>query len=204
MPAVVLLAALFLVLLAVLAAVAFKLLAARDAQGNVTAPGCLNGCAIALVLALLGGLGAATFLAAAGAIAGEGPLREIGRELRERKRVRDEGRDAERNAPQPREAETREERTDGSLRVVLESPGHVDVPPELLRSLEQAGVAAELELLVDHLADESGHDVTLVEIALPASERDLGELERTFEEVLRDPERNGGSEFVLRRIEELR
>jgi hypothetical protein len=207
--AVVILAGLFLLLLIVLALVAFKMLGARDAQGNVTAPGCINGCAVALALTLLGVVGAVTFVAASAAIAGTG---KVGQELRDL--ARREREVAERRAEEAQErreerdehAESEEESGEAVafFRIVLESRDHVEVPQPLLDAISEAGAGNEFEISVEHLFDESGNDVTLVELTVPAEGRDLEELERAISEVLSDPARKGDSDFELRRADELR
>jgi hypothetical protein len=218
--AVVVLAGLFLLLLVVLAFVAFKTLAARDASGNVTAPGCLNGCAVAAALTALGVLGIFTFAAAVAAIGAKGPLAQEVRKIVERQRERAE---QEHDRAVRREREEREWGEEGRerveqaldepseraapsgprLRVVLEARDHVEVPEELLESLSEAGAGEDFEVVLDHLVDESGNDVTLVELTMPAEGRDLNEIERAVAEVLDDPERNGDSDFELRQVEVL-
>ena len=218
--AVVVLAGLFLLLLVVLAFVAFKTLAARDASGNVTAPGCLNGCAVAAALTVLGLLGIFTFVAGVAAIAGKGPVAQELRRMAERERERAEHEHDRAVRREREERELNEERGANAeealgepveraapsgprLRVVLEARDHVEIPEELLESLSEAGAGEDFEVVLDHLVDESGNDVTLVELTMPAEGRDLNEIERAFAEVLADPERNGDSDFELRRTEVL-
>lgn len=212
------LAGLFLVLLIVLALVAFKMLGARDAQGNLTAPGCLNGCLVSLALVLLGFVGAATFVAASAAIAGSGPigeeLRDLARrereraerrsdEARQRRAERDERRD-EQGPRGPGSEESGAEESGAYVRIVLEARDHVEVPQPLLDAISEAGAGGDFEVTVEHLVDESGADVTVVELTVPGDGRDLGELERAVAEILEDPARNGDSDFELREVRDLR
>src|SRR5262245_35388430 len=60
--------ALFLLVLAGVSFAAVKLFTARDANGNVTAPGCLLGCATGLALAVVALLGLTAFVLGAVAI----------------------------------------------------------------------------------------------------------------------------------------
>ncbi len=61
----ILLALAFLVLLSVLAVVVVRFATTRDAEGRLTPPGCMAGCAVALALSLLGAAGLAVFAGAA-------------------------------------------------------------------------------------------------------------------------------------------
>jgi hypothetical protein len=82
MPALSLLAAAFLVLLACLGWVALRVFAARNDKGELTAPGCLNGCAFAVVLAGLGAVGLGTLVVGAFVAATPPEVRETFRDVR--------------------------------------------------------------------------------------------------------------------------
>ena len=82
MPALSLLAAAFLVLLACLGWVALRVFAARNDKGELTAPGCLNGCAFAVVLAGLGAVGLGTLVVGAFVAATPPEVRETFRDRR--------------------------------------------------------------------------------------------------------------------------
>jgi hypothetical protein len=76
-----LLALAFLALLGCLAFAAVKVFGAKNAEGRVSAPGCLGGCAMALVLTLLGVAGLATFLVAAAVATSSPEMNEAAREI---------------------------------------------------------------------------------------------------------------------------
>lgn len=82
MPALSLLAAAFLVLLASLGWVALRVFAARNDKGELSAPGCLNGCAFAALLAGLGALGLGTLVVGAFVAATPPEVRETVRDVR--------------------------------------------------------------------------------------------------------------------------
>lgn len=121
----ILLAVAFLLLLGALAVAAVRFASPRDAEGRRSAPGCLAGCAVALVLSLLGLAGLAVFTGAAALVAapteefrddlreaahdvGDG-LRELGQELRENsEEVRRELREELDNARRARRERERE------------------------------------------------------------------------------------------------
>ncbi len=136
----ILLAFAFLLLLGALAVAAVRFASPRDAEGRRSAPGCLAGCAVALVLSLLGLAGLAVFTGAAALVAapteefrddlreaahdvGDG-LRELGQELRENSEdLRRELREELDNARRARRERERERERDNESETTPDEPG---------------------------------------------------------------------------------
>lgn len=136
----ILLAVAFLLLLGALAVAAVRFASPRDAEGRRSAPGCLAGCAVALVLSLLGLAGLAVFTGAAALVAapteefrddlreaardvGEG-MRELGQELRENSEdLRRELREELDNARRARRERERERERDNESETTPDEPG---------------------------------------------------------------------------------
>ena len=176
----------FLLLLSVLALVAWKLLAAKDAQGNRSTPGCLLGGLTGLTLGCFGLVGLVTFIVGAVAITSAHSVHEL---VRTKDGVKfGVVRDAqERIHREPHRA----------LHVLLEWKGHAEPAEELVRKLTELCEAVDANIVADYEQNEAGEDVTRVDIALPIGDNDLRELEEGLREALPDLSLEQGVEVEL-------
>ena len=182
---------LFLLLLIALGFASIKLFGARDDKGSLTAPGCLGGCAIAGALAVIGVLGLAAFVAAVVAISSAESFRRATKNLPELKigAWRDHGAHIRRVEGFP-------------LHLVLEWKGHSDPTEALLHKLEEAGAGGDILVTAEYMSDENGEPVTVVDLALRASERDAQGLEQALREIRPDLDLSQGIQVILRKVEE--
>lgn len=184
------LSALFLLLLAGLAFASVKLFGARDAQGQLSAPGCAGGCLMAGVLSLMALLGLIAFIAGATAMSASRSASELLSAAPDMKVGvwRDRGAHVESVPGYP-------------LRVVLQWSGHSEPTEALLRALEEAGAGGEMQVEVRYDTGPDGAPLTIVDLALPAAESDADELERVLSEVLPELSLSEGIEIRLRGVE---
>jgi hypothetical protein len=190
-PLLIVLLVLFLLLLTALAFASVRLFAARDVHGNVTAPGCLNGCALALLLGVCGLLGAAAFAAGVIGISTAESVHIATRDL------------PEISIGAWRDRSDRSEhivhREGYPLHVVLEWKGHSEPTEALLREIEKLGASDDMLVEVQYLVDENGERTTLVDLALRMSEDDADELEEELRRHRSDLDLSQGVEVILRR-----
>jgi hypothetical protein len=226
MPALSLLAAAFLVLLAALAWVALRVFAARNDKGELTAAGCLNGCAFALLLTALGGVGLATLVVGAFVAATPPEVRETVRdvrnelreafgELREglragvdelREEIERERRDARPRGPEwTRPSDEPDSSTPQAARVghnpfaivVVRWRGAPDPPLELLEALVGCGLAEPIDVSVESVADETDEPEQRATFRARAGSGELAELERCLREALAAARESNGTSFEL-------
>jgi len=191
----ILLLALFLLVLAAIAFAAIRIFSRRDAAGKTEPLGCLTGCAIGLALFFLGLVGLVAF---AGALAvltgsrviGHGPIRRVwvGEYEHGTRDSRGEPIELFHDPARP-------------LHVVLEVRGDAQIS----RIVERIERLSDGETVVRVHAGTSsdGEPVQVIDIAFPADEHDLREIERDVREVLDvelDDERNEGVHIELRGI----
>jgi len=225
MPALSLLAAAFLVFLAVLGWVALRVFAARNDKGELTAPGCLNGCVFAALLAGLGAVGLAALVAGAFVAAIPPEVRETVREVRHelrdavsdlreglregaeelREELGRERRDARPHGPEwtrVPEADSSTPRTaqpDDSRVVILvvRWRGESDPPLELLEALVGCGLVEPIDASVESIADETDEPEQRATIRARAAGADLAGLERCVREALDQLRELRGMSFEL-------
>jgi len=184
------LSALFLVLLIVLGAVSVKLFSARDPKGGVTAPGCLGGCATMFALIVIALLGLAAFLGGTAAITAS----------RSAARLIEAAPDMKVGVWRDRERYVRGV-AGHPLHVVFQWSGHSEPTEALLHKLEEIGGGRDADVRVSYEKNESGEDVTIVDVALRASSKDAEELEKAIHEVRPDLDLSEGVEVTLRKVE---
>ena len=186
-----LLTALFLILLIALGFASVRLLGARDEKGELVAPGCLNGCAMALVLSVLAFLGAVAFIAGATAIATAESVRVATRDLPEMKiGVWSEPQDFVQHY-------------EGfPLHVVLQWKGHSEPMETLLERLREEGLGDSARITREYTRDENDEAITVVDIALPAQEHDLDGLRELMREFLPKYNLSEGVEITLRSVQD--
>lgn len=223
-----LLALAFLALLGCLAFVAAKVFGAKNADGRATAPGCLGGCAFALVLAVIGLAGLATFVAGVALATATPELGDAAHELREglregvaevRRELRDELGRGRRRDPRVSERELEPiapvealEREPGlaavswRARVVVRWSGHSEPRVELLEALARAGLEAPIDVELELDSDSSVGGSSTATLSGSASHVDVDELRRRVEEALNQAGAELGLEFsvVEVRAEDLR
>jgi hypothetical protein len=183
-----LLAFLFLALLAALCLVSFKVFAARDPQGNLTAPGCLNGCAFAALLSVVGLLGVAAFACGVVTISAAESV----------ERVTDQIGDVDIGLWHDREE--RVQHVDGfPLHVVLEWKGYSEPTSRLVSKLEELGGGNEMHVRAEYSTNAAGEEITVVDIAFRADGDDIADLERELSEALPGLSLDEGIEITLRK-----
>jgi hypothetical protein len=219
-----LLALAFLALLCCLALVAAKVFGAKNAEGRATAPGCLGGCAFALLLAVIGLAGLATLVAGVALATATPELGDAAHELRVGLRegvaeLRQEFGRARRRAPRVAEFEfepgARVETTERQpgpaaaswrARVVVSWSGHSEPKLELLEALARAGLEAPIDLALVFESDEADGQRSTATLSGGASHVDVDELRRRLEEALEQAGSELGLEFSVHdvRPEDLR
>ena len=182
--------ALFLLLLAALALAAIKLFGAKDAAtGRVTAPGWFVGCATGCALAFIGLIGLVAFAGGVAAISALKTATEVRKQAEGVKiGVWRDGASKVHHAP------------GHALHVVLQWNGHSEPTKELLDNLTQS--LGEMDILVnaDYVNDDDGKPITVVDLALPAGDRDIDELEATLRSKLGDLKLSDGVQIELRDV----
>lgn len=165
--------ALFLLVLLAVAFAAARLLGGRGPDGKRDVAGCLTGCAVGLGLFLLGSLGLAALIAAltvqsAAVVVGHNPVRRIYLGTRSAEEAAPDG-----QAPWVGFARDPER----PLHLVFEIEGHGATPGNLLHWIREW---SEGEATVDSrdAFDAQGRPVTRIDVALPARDRELREIER--------------------------
>ncbi len=223
-----LLALAFLALLGCLAFVAAKVFGAKSAEGRATAPGCLGGCAFALVLTVIGLAGLATFVAGAALATATPELGDAAHELREglregvaevRRELREEAgrgrrrdsRFSERELGPAAPVEAHEAEPDLAVvswraRVVVSWSGHSEPRVELLEALARAGLEAPIDVELGFESDSSAGELSTATFSGSASHVDVDALRRRVEEALKQAGAELGLEFsvVEVRAEDLR
>jgi hypothetical protein len=176
--------AVFALLLAVLALGAIKVFTTRGADGRAQPVGCLAGCALGLVLALLGVAGLVAFLLSLGTqtAARSIPFESV--------TVLKDSRHAEALPVQHDPWRP--------LHLVFEVEGH-DTPLHELVELVRRVSEGEASVRAVEATDDDGRPVTWVDVALPASENDLRELEREIRKLLPDFRLESGVRVQFRR-----
>lgn len=173
--------ALFLLLLVALAFATFKLFAVRDAQGRVTPPGIGLGCVTGAALAFIGVVGLIVFAIGAFTISTAHSVERVVKSVPSFKvrAWRDDGGASVHHSP------------DHPLHVVLEWRGHSEPTEWLVREIGKLDPEAEILVHVEYKSvpsddsdSDATEDVTIVDLAFPASERDLGELDEMLREHL--------------------
>jgi hypothetical protein len=182
--------ALFLLLMIALSFASVRLFAAKDEKGQRTAPGCLGGCLTAMVLSLVACLGLAAFVAGAWTLTAAKTARE----------VIEAAPDIQVGVWHDR-AEHVQSVPGYPLHIVLRWSGHAEPTETLLRKLEEAGGGSEMVIDVSYDTDESGAQVTTVDIALSMSHSDAGELERMIEDLKPELKLSEGIEITFSRVE---
>lgn len=171
--------ALFLLVLVAVAFAAARLLGGRGPDGRREVGGCLTGCAVGLGLFVLGALGLGALVAAltiqtASDVVGNNPIRRVYLGTRS-----------------AREAAS-EEPPLGALSVVpgrplhlvFEIEGHDATPSDLLEWIEDWS-DGEARVTRENRSDAEGTPVTWIDVALPARDRELREVEREVRKVFR-------------------
>ena len=192
--------ALFLLLLVALAFATFKLFAVRDAQGRVTAPGIGLGCVTGAALAFIGVVGLIVFSIGAFTISTAKSIEHVVTSVPSFKvrAWRDDGGGSVHHSP------------DHPLHVVLEWRGHSEPTEWLVREIGKLDPDAEILVHVEYKTvpsdDVSGVDeeLTIVDLAFPASEHDLRELEDALREHLPEYSESQGVEIDIVNIFEER
>lgn len=205
----------FLFLLCVLAVVSLRMFGARDAEGRRSAPGCLGGCAMTVVLALLGFVGLGVFIAA---LAVSAPSEEFRDSLHEAARevssaVREQAQELRRELQDEfgDERPTRVRRTTASdpaptasevpapwrARVVLSWPGESDPPLALVEALAAAGLQAPIDIALTSGSDESGGQRTKATMTAAASAASAAELRRTIDAAVEHLRAESGLELTV-------
>jgi hypothetical protein len=203
--------ALFLLVLAGVSFAAVKLFAPRDANGNITPPGCLLGCATALALTVIALLALAAFVAGSAAIV---KLHALDRLIQHAPDVEirswmDPERHVHRDPARP-------------LHVVVEWSGHSQPTSEIISRIDELvharvrvdgqGVegrgwdgADESDVLVDvdYTQDENGAPITVVDIAIPIHGGPLEGLEEALDDLL-NQDGEGVRVRIQREVGELR
>lgn len=225
MPALSLLAAAFLVLLAALGWVALRVFAARNDKGELTAPGCLNGCAFALLLSALGAVGLATLVVGAFVAATPPEVRETVREVRHelrdafselreglregaeelREELEHERRDARPRGPEwtrVPEADSSTPRTDQPddspvVILVVRWRGESDPPLELLEALVGSGLVEPIDASVESIADETDEPEQRATIRARATTGEIAEIERCVRRAFETMRETGRTSFEL-------
>lgn len=226
MPALSLLAAAFLVLLSALAWVALRVFAARNEKGELTAPGCLNGCAFAALLTGLGAVGLGTLVVGAFVAATPPEVRETVRDVRDelreafaevreglregadelREELERERRDARPRGPEwTRRADEADSSTPQTARVgdnpvvivVVRWRGEPAPPLELLDALVRCGLAEPIDVAVESIADETDEPEQRATFQARIAGGQLAELERCLREALEAARETSGTSFEL-------
>lgn len=166
---------LFAFVLLCMAGAAVLIFSRRDGQGRIRPVGCVAGCLLALFLALLGVVGFIAFLASLGAHTGAHAVQSL--------------------PIQSATILTKAERAslplepfydpDRPLHVLLVIDGHGVPLGQLVRIVEEIS-DGEARTRVEQLADAGGEPITVVDVALPASARDLREIEDELRVFLED------------------
>lgn len=164
--------ALFLLVLVAVAFSAARLLGGRGPDGKRDAAGCLTGCAVGLGLFVLGGLGLAALVAAltvqsASVAVGSIPLKRIYVGTRVDPAAPAGQVPLSGFALDPKRP----------LHLVFEIGGHDAAPDRLLRWIDEWS-DGEARVSSRNEYDAEGRPVTWIDVALPAGERDLSEIER--------------------------
>jgi len=165
----------FVFLLLCLALGAVWIFTSRDEKGRLRPLGCLAGCGLALVLALLGIVGFIAFVASLGAHTGARAVESL--PIRSATILTREER-----AALPVEPFFDPERP---LHVLLVVEGR-DVPLGKLVGAIERMTEGEARARVEHHLDREGRPVTTVDVALPVDAGDLHELERELRRYLED------------------
>lgn len=164
----------FLFLLAVLALVAWKVFATKDASGNRTTPGCLAAGGAGLALGCLGVLGFAAFIAGVVAVSSARSMETF---VRTKDGLK---------VGLVRDAQARighdERRT---LHVLLEWKGATAPDAPIFRELSERCREFDASVTPRTEKNEAGEDVTVVDIAVPLQASEIDELERALRRQLR-------------------
>ncbi|MCC7012032.1 MAG: hypothetical protein IT454_05705 [Planctomycetes bacterium] len=185
-------AALFLLLLAGLAFASVKLFGAKDAQGQLTAPGCLNGCMAGLMLSVIAALGLGAFVVGAWTVSAADALRTVVE-----------------SAPDMKVGVWHDRPTTLTsipgypLHVVLQWAGHSEPTEQLLKKLEELGAGTEMRIDVSYDNDETDGQRTTVDIAIPMSPTDANELSALIESLRSELKLEQGVEVLFSRVEPL-
>ena len=184
--------ALFALFLLVLVAVAFaaaRLLGGRDAAGKREVGGCLTGCAVGLGLFVLGALGLAAFVAAmvtqtASTALEHNPIRRIALTAEP---------DADpANALAPFAQDPRR-----PLHLLFEIDGHDATPAGMLSWIDRWS-DGDARVHTRNSTTPKGRPITLVDVALSASRRDLRQIERDVREVVPEADWSHGLRIEFR------
>ncbi len=161
--------AVFALFLAILAGGSIKVFAAKDANGNAQPLGCLSGCVLGLVLAVLGTTGLVAFLLSIGAhtVARSLPFESV-TVLKDSRLA-----DSIPVAPDPWRP----------LHVVFEVDGH-DAPIHELVELVHRLSEGTSRVRAVPSQDAQGRPLTWVDVALPVCENDLREMERELRKLV--------------------
>lgn len=161
--------AVFALFLALLALGAIKVFTTRGADGRAQPVGCLAGCALGLVLTLLGLAGLVAFLVSLGTQTASAsiPFESV--------TVLKDSHHAESLplAPEPWRP----------LHLVFEVKGH-DTPIHDLVRLVRRVSEGEASVHSVQAFDDEGNAITWVDVALPADENDLRDMERELRKLL--------------------
>ena len=170
--------ALFLLVLVAVAFAAARLLGGRGPDGKRDPAGCLTGCAVGLGLFVLGCLGLAALVAAlsvqtASVAVSHNPVKrvylgtrtETGGAMGERAPLAGFAQDPER-----------------PLHLVFEIEGHDASPDTLLRWIREWS-DGEARVSTRNEYDADGRPVTWIDVALPARDRELREIEREVRKI---------------------
>jgi hypothetical protein len=168
--------ALFLLVLVAVAFAAARLLGGRGPDGKRDVGGCLTGCAVALGLFALALLGLAALVTAltvqtASEVVGANPIRRVYLGTRSK--------------DEPAPLLGLGEVPGRPLHLVFEVEGHDATPSELLRWIETWS-EGEARVTRENRSDAEGRPVTWVDVALPARDRDMSEIERDVRKLFPD------------------
>jgi hypothetical protein len=158
--------ALFLALLALLAFGAFRVFSTRDDKGRATPVGCVGGLAALALIVVLGSLGLGVLwlgatVASVAEIVEHNPVERVGVWV-------DPASEVARDAELP-------------LHVLIEASEGFELPAGLVRDIER-DFGGRARITVSHVDAEGGERMVRIDVALPVSERDVGEL---MDELLR-------------------
>lgn len=177
----------FLLLLAILAVVAARVLGARDTSGPQRAAGLVPGCLLAVAFFVLAGLG---FVALVGSLAvhAVGGVLEFVPDVQriyvgtEPQRAFDEfpsfaPQEAQDPEPAPETRRRHGEDSERALHFVFELPGH-DAAPAGMVPWFREWFGEEVRVRRTNRSDADGKPTTLIDVEVPTSARDLREIER--------------------------
>jgi len=186
--------ALFLLLLAALALATTKLFAAKDATGQVTAPGWVGGCATGCALMFIGFVGVIAFIAGVAAISAAHSVERVVKSVPEMKvgAWLDRDKFVHHDAEHP-------------FHVIAQWKGHSEPTDEIVRAIEELDPKQVphdmlIRVINDYGVDDNGEPITVVEFAMAMDDDDAQELVESTQSALGDLKLADGVEITIRSI----